>query len=644
MRIKKSTLFLASSALLLPLFLVVILFSTRTNLVSASRSYPTYQLHLNSGNQLVNGENLSGTKTYKTELNNNVTFSYKNISSSTGEFAVLVDDTSYIKNSSALNGLVSIDYSLSSGSIYIDYGWSADTYENKSSALSSEGTFSFNQEYPSFFKITSTETASISYLNIKYSCEASINPYQELQAPANPNTEHQYEEKVFVDFPVYTDDDATPGLSYTLSDDGTYYIVDNWQNTMEISEGNMIIFPNEHNGLPVKEIGRPGFIGRWWIFGIYVPENIERIQNEAFEQCGLTTIYWNARHCQDFEPRNAIFYPEDDHDHQNIDLVFGPAVEHIPARMLYPTAMNPTKLPRVHSISFSKNSKVTSIGDYAFYGVNGISSIHLPDSIKSIGDYAFYNLGVDEVKLPTSLESIGDYAFMFSIARYVSFPTTLNSIGEGAFNYAENILDINLSNTNVTEIKDNTFSHASSLSYITFPTSLERIGEEAFLECESLICANFPDSLTEVGVRAFKGCTSISYIYLGRDLVNLGNSAFDGLVNVHKLVIRSTSINDLTNNNKVFLSLGSNVNDLVVFFKHGVTSIPSYLFYPSSLEERLPHIARLVIPSSVNSIKDYTFFELSIPTVEFYGSIAEYDLISVGEHNTGLVKVKARGI
>ena len=34
---------------------------------------------------------------------------------------------------------------------------------------------------------------------------------------------------------------------------------------------------------------------------------------------------------------------------------------------------------------------VTSIGDYAFYYCDSLTSVVIPDSVTSIGDYAFYN-------------------------------------------------------------------------------------------------------------------------------------------------------------------------------------------------------------------------------------------------------------
>ena len=96
---------------------------------------------------------------------------------------------------------------------------------------------------------------------------------------------------------------------------------------------------------------------------------------------------------------------------------------------------------RFVTVAFTaENSKLTTIGDYAFYKNTRLTSVTLPDSVKTIGNYAFYECqNLTSVTLSASLETIGAYAFAASANTYqvpisqLYIPAGVSSIGARAF-------------------------------------------------------------------------------------------------------------------------------------------------------------------------------------------------------------------
>ena len=323
--------------------------------------------------------------------------------------------------------------------------------------------------------------------------------------------------------------------------------------------------------------------------------------------------------------------------------------------------------------------RVTSIGDRAFYGCSGLTSITIPESVTSIGEDAFYNCSsLTSVTLPESVTSIGGHAFFYCTSlTSVTLPGSVTSIGESAFSSCSSLTTINiLESSKLTSIGNRAFSNCSGLTSITIPEGVTSIGEAAFYNCSSLTSITIPESAMSIGEHAFSGTAwfdkqSDGVVYLGKMIYTYkGEMPVDTSIEVREGTIGIAGNAFRVRKNLTFIMIPESVtwigNEAFAFcsgltsitIPENVTSIGARafercdsltavhissieawcnidfeydsnpLYYAQNLYLNGERVTELTIPNTVTAIKDYAFSNCgsltSITLPESVTSIGEY--------------------
>ena len=345
------------------------------------------------------------------------------------------------------------------------------------------------------------------------------------------------------------------------------------------------------------------------IKSVTIGRKVTSVGNSAF--CGCTElerIEWNAENVSDYGS-NVFFDSGTATD--GIDVVFGDSVKNIPSDVFKIDSNNGLV---VKTVSIGNN--VESIGDYAFSGCDGLTSVIIPDSVTEIGDYAFsycYNLtdavignGITELPkylfascaklkaltLGNGITSIDNEFFRdLSSLETINFPENLSSINGANGNY---LLDtkwyagqpygpvyagkflfaykgtvpagtkIEILPGTLT-LNNNLFDGCKGLTTVVIPDSVTTIGDYAFRGCTGLTSVIIPDSVTSLGREAFSGCSGLAAVTVGNGVETVGYKMFNA--------------SPLTT-----IKLGKNIKSIEQNAFTGITSFPE-VYYAGSEDD-----------------------------------------------------------
>ena len=191
---------------------------------------------------------------------------------------------------------------------------------------------------------------------------------------------------------------------------------------------------------------------------------------------------------------------------------------------------------------------VTSIGNNAFYGCSGITSVTIPETVTSIGDNTFRNCpGLTSITIPSSVTNIGYIAFhgctgLTSItvaSGNTSYDSrnNCNAIIETATNKLIKGCENTVIPSDVKSIGDYSFYECTGLTSLAIPSSVRSIGTYAFYLCTGLPSVTISDGVTSIGSYAFTGCSGLTSVTFGKGVKTIGECAFVGCTGLTSMTI-----------------------------------------------------------------------------------------------------------
>lgn len=139
-----------------------------------------------------------------------------------------------------------------------------------------------------------------------------------------------------------------------------------------------------------------------------------------------------------------------------------------------------------------------------------IDTVIMEGSVTKVSKYAFYHLeNLKYIALPEFVDTIDIHAFdsCYSL-EHITLPNSVRYIGHDAFAYCSGLYSAILP-AELQQIPANLFAFCHSLSRVQIPSTVTSIGDNAFYLCENLPTVALSSELKEIYGGAFAGCTGL---------------------------------------------------------------------------------------------------------------------------------------
>lgn len=199
---------------------------------------------------------------------------------------------------------------------------------------------------------------------------------------------------------------------------------------------------------------------------------------------------------------------------------------------------------------------VDSIGNSAFSGLYGLTSVTIPEGVTSIGNSAFsWCRRLTSVTIPDSVTSIDNCAFegcsnlnavyisdlaAWCEIKFGSFGANPLSNAHNLFLNGDLITDLVIPDI-VTSIGHRAFSDCGSLTSVMISKGVKNIDYFAFSSCKNLKSVTIPENVTSIDFSAFYGCSSLTRVMIPNSVTSIGSGVFENCENITEICAPSST-------------------------------------------------------------------------------------------------------
>ncbi len=433
-----------------------------------------YLLNINTFDDTVNND-------VATTVNgNDIDFEYYNyVASGTSH---ILSQYGYIQNTTVISGIKTLTISLlEDANLTISYGWKSEEYVVDDIIMNqSKLTYDFEDERPSYFKITNNNenSVTINSISVTYSC-------------------------------VKTKKPDIHKLNYELINDGAAYSVVGRNDNSYVN----VVIPSEYRGKPVTTIGKTAFLSSN-IISVDIPSSVTTILAQAFQLCsslkrvnlseGLLSIGVGSFSNCDKLP--SLILPSSLTSMYSYSMYF---VVYLPVATSKPAGWA-TDWNGDRPVYWGYKETVT-VGNYT---------------------YALCEVGSSKTAVVLDFnEELTSFAPPSIVNGY-----KVKNVAQAIFGETkhQNVISVTFPN-GVTQVDFGTFGHHPAIETVLLPDSLAKINSIAFINCQKLISVNIPEDVYQISLNAFYSCISLTSIFIPINVVTIESGAF-GLCN--KLTIK----------------------------------------------------------------------------------------------------------